>query len=60
MASEPKKTSNDKTEDKTAEIKKPEDAPQLDPYPTGKGKDPEDDFEAAHGFRREKAEKKDK
>lgn len=25
-----------------------------DPYPTGSPRDPEDDFEAAHGFRRAK------
>lgn len=25
-----------------------------DPYPTGKGRDPEADFEAAHGFKRAK------
>ena len=28
------------------------DIPANEPYPTGKGRDPEADFEAAHGFKR--------
>ncbi len=57
MAKEPEKNDEPKTKDKTAS--KAEDAPQLEPYRTGSPPDPEDQFFAAHGFRRE-APKKEK
>lgn len=61
MATTPKKTADkpekaDKAERAVPDDQKlaPVDIPAGEPYPTGKGRDPEADFEAAHGYRRSK------